>query len=116
MIKNYFKTTFRNLVKHKGYSFINITGLALGIACCLLIILYVKDELTFDRFHKNGENIYRMQSALLMNDNKQVFNAVGLPTGPTMVDEIPEVTNQVRYMNAVLEVRIGEKEYNEGNA
>lgn len=116
MIKNYFKTTFRNLIKHKGYSFINITGLALGIACCLLIILYVKDELTFDRFHKNGDNIYRMQSALLMNDNKQVFNAVGLPTGPTMVDEIPEVTNQVRYMNAVLEVRIGDKEHNEGNA
>jgi len=116
MIKNYFKTTFRNLVKHKGYSFINITGLALGIACCLLIILYVKDELTFDRFHENGENIYRMQSALHMNDNTQVFNAVGLPTGPTMAEDIPEVTDQVRYMNASLEARVGDKEFNEGNA
>lgn len=116
MIRNYFKTTLRNLIKHKGYSFINITGLALGIACCLLIILYVKDELTFDRFHKNGENIYRMQSALLMNDNKQVFNAVGLPTGPTLVEDVPEVVDQVRYTNAILQVRVGENEFNEGNA
>ncbi len=116
MIKNYFKTAIRNLVKHKGYSFINITGLALGIACCLLIILYVKDELTFDRFHKNGENIYRMQSALTMNDNKQVFNAVGLPTGPSLVDDVPEVENQTRFMNSALEIRIGDKEFDEGNA
>jgi putative ABC transport system permease protein len=116
MIKNYFKTTIRNLVKHKGYSFINISGLAMGIACCLLIILYVKDELTFDRFHKDGENVYRMQSAITMNDNKQVFNAVGLPTGPTLLDEMPEVVNQVRFMNNALEVRIGDNEYNEGNA
>lgn len=116
MIKNYFKTTWRNLVKHKGYSFINITGLALGIACCLLIILYVKDELSFDRFHKNGENIYRMQSTITMNDNKQVFNAVGLPAGPTLVDEVPEIVNQTRYLATALEVRIGDKEYNEGGA
>ncbi len=116
MIKNYFKTAIRNLIKHKGYSFINITGLALGISCCLLIILYVKDELTFDRFHKNVENIYRMQSALTMNDNKQVFNAVGLPTGPTMLDEMPEVVNQTRFRFSALELRIGDKEYDEGSA
>ena len=116
MIKNYFKTSLRNLIKHKGYSFINISGLAMGIACCLLIILYVKDELTFDRFHKDGENIYRMQSAITMNDNKQVFNAVGLPTGPTLLDEMPEVVNQTRFMNNAIEIRIGDNEYNEGNA
>ena len=115
MIKNYFKTTLRNLIKHKGYSFINISGLAMGIACCLLIILYVKDELTFDRFHKNGENIYRMQSTLTMNDNKQVFNAVGLPAGPTLLEDLPEVVGQVRYMTTGLEVRVGDKEHNEGN-
>ncbi len=114
MIRNYFKTALRNLIKHKGYSFINVTGLALGIACCLLIILYVKDELGFDRFHKNGENIYRMQSTISMNDNKQVFNAVGLPAGPTLLEEVPEVLNQTRYLSTALEVRIGEKEYNEG--
>jgi putative ABC transport system permease protein len=114
MIKNYFKTAFRNLVKYKGYSFINITGLAMGIACCLLIILYVKDELTFDRFHENGENIYRMQTSITMNDNKQVFNAVGLPTGPTMKEAIPEILEQVRYRSTAFEVRLGEKVLNEG--
>lgn len=116
MIRNYFKTTLRNLIKHKGYSFINISGLAVGIACCLLIILYVKDELSFDRFHDNTENIYRMQSTITMNDNKQVFNAVGLPAGPTLLDEVPSITNQTRYLSRAMEVRIGDKEYTEGGA
>ena len=116
MIRNYFKTAIRNLIKYKGYSFINITGLAMGIACCLLIILYVKDELTFDRFHQNGKNIYRMQSSLLMNDNKQVFNAVNLPAGPTLKEELPEVIEQVRFLASSLEIKVGEKEFNEGNA
>lgn len=116
MIRNYFKTTLRNLVKHKGYSFINISGLAVGIACCLLIILYVKDELSFDRFHDNTENIYRMQSSINMNDNKQVYNAVGLPAGPTLLEEVSAVVNQTRYLSRAMEVRVGDKEYTEGGA
>lgn len=116
MIRNYFKTAFRNLIKYKGYSFINITGLALGIACCLLIILYVKDELTFDRFHQKGENIYRLQTTITMNDNKQVFNAVGLPAGPTMKEGIPEVIEQVRYRSGAFEIKLGDKMLNEGAA
>ena len=75
----------------------------------------MKDELTFDRFHKNGENIYRMQTAITMNDNKQVFNAVGLPAGPTLLEDLPEVVGQARYMTTGLEVRIGDKEHTEGN-
>jgi putative ABC transport system permease protein len=51
MFKNYLKIAFRNIVRHKGYSFINIAGLAAGIACCMLIMLYVRDELSFDRYH-----------------------------------------------------------------
>jgi putative ABC transport system permease protein len=62
MFKNYLKTTFRNTTRHKGYSFINLTGLAIGIACTLLILLWVKDELSYDRFHENGKNIYRIMS------------------------------------------------------
>ena len=53
MLKNYLKIAIRVIKKHKGYSFINITGLAVGIACCVLILLWVQDELRFDRFHKN---------------------------------------------------------------
>ena len=62
MFKNYFKTAFRNLARNKVYSFINIAGLSLGLACAMLIMLYVKDEVSFDRFHKNVNNIYRIVS------------------------------------------------------
>ncbi len=60
MIKNYFKIAWRNLMKNKVFSFINIFGLTIGLVSFLLIALYVFDELTFDRFHKKGDNIYRI--------------------------------------------------------
>jgi putative ABC transport system permease protein len=58
MLKNYLKIAVRNLLKYKTFSFINIFGLAVGMACTLLILLWVDDELSFDRFHNNAENIY----------------------------------------------------------
>ena len=60
MFKNYFKTALRNLARNKVYSFINVAGLSLGLACAMLIMLYVKDETSFDKFHKNVDNIYRV--------------------------------------------------------
>jgi len=60
MLNNYLKITIRNVKKNKGYSFINIFGLAVGMACCILILLWVKDELSFDRFHDNADVIYRI--------------------------------------------------------
>ena len=60
MIKNYLKITWRNLKKNKIYSFINIFGLAVGMACCIVIMLFVQDELSFDRFHENADRIYRL--------------------------------------------------------
>ncbi|GAJ10385.1 unnamed protein product, partial [marine sediment metagenome] len=61
MIKNFIKIALRNITKHKGYSFINITGLAVGMACCLLITIWVLDELSYDRFHENSQNLYRVE-------------------------------------------------------
>jgi putative ABC transport system permease protein len=58
MLKNYLKSALRNLWRHKGHSVINILGLAIGMACLILIMLYVKSELSFDRFHQNRDNIY----------------------------------------------------------
>ncbi|MFY0592117.1 ABC transporter permease [Roseivirga sp.] len=113
MLKNYFKTAFRNLIKHKGYSFINISGLALGIASCLLIMLYVKDELTFDQFHENGDNIYRVRSTSPYS-NGEHNEFVRLPTGPTAKDEIPAVINQCRYTKSAFDIRIGDKIQNQG--
>ncbi|MBN1270642.1 MAG: ABC transporter permease [Candidatus Aminicenantes bacterium] len=60
MFKNYIKMTMRQLKKHKGYSFINVFGLSVGMACCIFILLWVKDELSYDRFHTNADNIYRV--------------------------------------------------------
>ena len=62
MFNNYFKIALRNLQRNKIYSFINIAGLSIGLACAMLILLYVKDEVSYDRFHKNVNNIYRIAS------------------------------------------------------
>ncbi|OEK04751.1 ABC transporter permease [Roseivirga misakiensis] len=113
MLRSYFKTAFRNLIKHKGYSFINISGLALGIASCLLIMLYVKDELTFDKFHENGENIYRVRSSNQVSDGNFI-EFVRLPTGPTAKEELPSVINQSRYTKSAFDIRIGDQVQNQG--
>ena len=60
MFKNYFKTALRNLSRFKGFSFINLAGLANGMACCILIFLWVQDELSFDRFHDNSDSLHRV--------------------------------------------------------
>lgn len=70
MFKNYFKTAFRNLTRNKIYSLINIAGLSIGLACAMLIMLYVNDEASFDKFHKNVNNIYRIVS-------EGAYNGVG---------------------------------------
>ncbi len=68
MIRNYFKIAFRNLVRQKGFTFINIAGLAIGLTCFLLIGLYVKDELSYDRFNKNADRIYRVTRIFKSSD------------------------------------------------
>ena len=98
MYKNYLKISVRNLLKYKGYSFINIFGLALGMASCLLILLFVHNELNFDAFHEKKANIYRL-------DEVQRFGAVSeqkvalsmYPMGPTLLADYPEVVNFTRF-------------------
>ncbi|MCP4727349.1 MAG: ABC transporter permease, partial [bacterium] len=60
MYRNYLKIAFRNIKNHKSYSFINIAGLAIGLACCMLILLVVQDELSYGKGHDNADNIYRI--------------------------------------------------------
>ena len=64
MFKNYLKISWRNLIQNKVYSFINITGLAIGLAVCMLIVLYVGHEYSYDRFHKNAERIFSVNQKL----------------------------------------------------
>jgi putative ABC transport system permease protein len=78
MIKNYFKTTFRNLWKNKTYSFINIIGLAVGTLCCLYILLYVKEQYSYDKHHAQAKDIYRINSVIKLPGDKH-SNATASP-------------------------------------
>ncbi len=97
MIKNYLKVAFRNLMKNKVLSFINIFGLASGIACALLIILFIKDELSFDRFNKDPERIYRVVKDFVNEDGSLLPDATTPPALATaMQKDIPEIESTVR--------------------
>src|SRR5574341_1385645 len=92
MFKHYLTITLRNFRKHKVYSAINLFGLAIGIACCLLILTYSKDEWTYDRFHKNAETIFRVVS--LYREESGVMKPSSQtqpPLAPALQQEFPEV-------------------------
>jgi putative ABC transport system permease protein len=97
MFKNYLLVALRNLKKHKGYSFINIAGLTVGITCCILILLLVRYEFSFDGFHENADNIYRVISEIT-NPN-ETFNSARTPnpTGSALLEEYPEVVNYTMF-------------------
>ncbi len=91
MLKNYLKIGLRNIVKHKGYAFINMSGLAIGIACCLLIFIYVKEELTYDRYHSNGDRIHRIYSQLNFGGGEMTTSSTSIIGPKTFAGEIPEI-------------------------
>jgi predicted permease len=94
MFSNYIKVAIRNLLRQKGFSFINIFGLALGIACTTLIGIWVKDEVSYDRFHHDYERLYRITATL---PEMKVHAAVSpAPLGPAIKNEIPEIESSVR--------------------
>jgi putative ABC transport system permease protein len=97
MIKNYFKVTFRNLFRNKFYSLLNITGLAIGIASCLLIVLFVTDELSYDTHYENSENTYRLTMAGALNGSAFDLALVGPVVGKTMMEDYPEIINYGRF-------------------
>src|SRR4030095_4305126 len=99
MIKNYFKTAWRNLRKNKLFSAINIAGLAIGMAACLLILQYVNFELSYDQFIKNVGDLYRVyddryQNGKLVQHGTITYSAIG----KAMEDDYPEVTDHARVM------------------
>jgi ABC-type antimicrobial peptide transport system permease subunit len=94
MFKNYFKLAIRNILRHKAYSFINIVGLAIGMTCSILILLWVQNELSYDRFHANANQLYRITAQA--NDFKAAVNPAGMPAG--LKQEIPAIKEFVRIM------------------
>jgi len=109
MLKNYLKITIRNIKKHKGYSFINISGLAVGMACCILILLWVQDELSFDKFHENYGDIYRTIPEL--QGTKYFSNPLALAA--VFKEQYPEVRQIARFCYRYWLIKHGDKIYNE---
>jgi putative ABC transport system permease protein len=91
MFKNYLLVAIRNLKKHKGFSVINIAGLAIGMACCLLILLYVSDELSFEKHHDNRDKIYRVISHSTIGGTTRRFAISPAALAPAVTESIPEV-------------------------
>ena len=96
MIKNYFKTAWRNIVKNKFYAAINIIGLTVGLTVGLLILLWVNDEVSFDNFHAKANQIYRVNSQIGTGSSKQVWGGVPAPVSYYALKEVPGMINAVR--------------------
>ncbi|MFA6085214.1 ABC transporter permease [Mucilaginibacter sp.] len=96
MFKNYLKIALRNLKNQKLYSLINISGLAVGLAVCMMIMLYVTHEMTYDRFHKNGDRIYKIQSSLKIGGNTLNMDRMSYVSGPLVKQNQPAVEGYMR--------------------
>src|SRR6478735_2395168 len=97
MFKNLLKIAMRNILKDKTYSSINILGLTIGITCSLFLLMYILDELSFDRYHKNANNIYRIVSNIKEPDNAFTWAVAQIPLAEELRDNYPEVKNVVRF-------------------
>lgn len=119
MIRNYFKIAWRNLLKKKVYSFINITGLGIGMACCVLIFLFVRDELSYDKYHEKKDRIYRVihgsAPAEGANPDFGTFWVWGnAPVGPLLKLDFPEIDHVVQFSGrSDILFRNGDKAYQE---
>ena len=96
MLKNYLKIAFRNLSRQKVFSLINIVGMAIGLACGIMLSLWIFDELSFDKFHENGENIYRvLENQSYSSQNMQVA-VTPAPLAESIKGDFPEVVGVTR--------------------
>ena len=96
MFQNYLKVAYRNLVRHKPFSAINILGLAIGMACCILILLYVQDELSYDRHHEHAHRIYRLAEEINLEGKTRRFAITPFAMGSALVQDYPIVIDAVR--------------------
>lgn len=99
MLKNYFAIAFRNLAKHKVFSFINIFGLSVGIACCVLLTLYIKDELSYEQHFEDHDRIYRIYSVFIKDGNEDSFPFTSPPVALSLAEELPEIETATRLIS-----------------
>ncbi|WP_291199591.1 ABC transporter permease [Dyadobacter sp.] len=113
MLKNYFKIAFRNLWKHKVFSFINIMGLTVGMSACLLISMYVNFELTYDAFHSKSDRIYRLVTDVITPSETINAGITSWAFGPTIKQDFPEVEAYTRTNGGSFLVRKGDIKFQE---
>ena len=115
MLKNYLKITLRNLLKHKSFSFINILGLAFGIAVCTIIYSYVSYEKSYDKFNTNTDNIYRLENVRYYKSGTDSSAGCVALLGPTLKEELPEVIDFARVRKISMLVSANDRYFNEKN-
>lgn len=114
IFKNYLITAWRNIVKDKFYTLLNIVGLSIGLITAIYIFLYVVDELTYDKSHVNHKRIYRLESHFTINGKDDFFAVTQVPLAPTLKDEYPEIEEYVRFLpTGTLFLKYGEREFQE---
>jgi putative ABC transport system permease protein len=97
MLKNYLTIAFRNLRKQSFYSFINIGGLAVGVAACLVIVLFIIDELSYDKYNTKADRIYRLDNEIKFGGNYYHINTSSAPAAQTLLQDYPEIESTVRF-------------------
>ncbi len=116
MIRNYLKITFRNISRNKLFSAINILGLSIGMACSILIILWIQDELSYDQFHQNADRIYRVVMEKDSEENKELIARTPPPVGRVLRNEFPEIEKCTRYLFHNLEFNVENQFFDEDGA
>jgi len=111
LLKNYFKTGFRFLWKTKGYSSINILGLALGIAICWLSYVFVTDEYSYDRFYENADQIYRITADIKMGDHTDAFAGSSYIMGEEFTKSVPGINRSSRFKSGYALLNIGQETF-----
>lgn len=109
MFRNYLKIAFRNLWRTKGFSFINITGLAIGMGSAILILLWIQNEMSYDRFHKNGPYLYEAWNRGTFDGKLNCWDNTPKILGPTLKQEYPEIAEVARANNQWFVTAVGEK-------
>src|SRR5688572_24574293 len=116
MLKNLLKIAIRNIVKDKTYSAINILGLTIGITCSVFLFMYILHELSYDRYHKNADNVYRIVSDIKETDNAFTWAVAQIPLADELRDNYPEVKNAVRFFGIGRPLmKNGDKQFYEGD-
>jgi len=119
MIFNYFKIAFRNLLKYRFISFINLFGLTIGLTCCLLITIFILNELSYDRYNKNANNIYRVTRSFNNQDGVVSLNlsTISPPFGYYLPGDFPEIKKMTRILDdGITPMRYQEKIFNQKNS